>query len=202
MKEKQQRGKPRVTLIVMVVVFAAPVVLAWWLYAVVQWRPADTVNHGVLVEPPRRLDTAYRLSTPAGTVMQPDYLQGKWTLVTIGDSDCDPVCTGNFYKMRQVRLAQGEDMRRVQRLFLITTPEAELPGTLEEYPEMDVVLLPRSTQEEFLAPFLIDAAAPSAAGRVYLVDPLGNLMMYYNRDADPSGILKDLKRLLKISSVG
>ena len=80
-------------------------------------------------------------------------------LVTIGDSDCDPVCARNFYKMRQVRLAQGENMRRVQRLFLLTSrvPGSALPGTLEEYPKMDVVLLPRLTQGAFLATFLIDA---------------------------------------------
>ncbi len=176
--------------------------IAWWLHAGVQWRPTTTVNHGVLVVPPRRLDTAYPLLTPAGGTLEVDYLQGKWTLVTIGDTNCGPVCAGNMYKMRQVRLAQGENMRRVQRLLLVTSPGPGLPGALEEYPEMDVALLPRLKHREFLTPFLLDAADPSNAGRVYLVDPLGNLMMYYYRDADPRGMLQDLKRLLKISSVG
>jgi len=157
----------------------------------------------VLVVPPRPLETNYPLLTPTGAALQAGYLQGKWTLVTIGGPNCDAVCAGNFYKMRQVNVAQGENMRRVQRLLLtIAAPDAELRGALEDYPKMKVALVPQSTQGVFLAPFLIDAAEPSSAGRVYLVDPLGNLMMYYHPDADPSGMLKDLKRLLKISSVG
>jgi hypothetical protein len=41
-----------------------------------------------------------------------------------------------------------------------------------------------------------------AAGRVYFIDPLGNLMMYYRPDADPGGMLKDLRKLLKYSKIG
>jgi len=47
-----------------------------------------------------------------------------------------------------------------------------------------------------------DGAAPDAAGRSYLVDPLGNLMMSYPADAAPKGMLKDLKRLLRLSHIG
>ena len=37
---------------------------------------------------------------------------------------------------------------------------------------------------------------------IYLVDPLGNLMMRFPRDPDPSKMLKDLQRLLKYSGIG
>ncbi len=66
MSESQTRGKPRATLALLVMVFLAPVVLAWWLHAGIQWRPTATVNHGVLVVPPRRQDTAYPLVPLAG----------------------------------------------------------------------------------------------------------------------------------------
>jgi hypothetical protein len=37
---------------------------------------------------------------------------------------------------------------------------------------------------------------------VYLIDPLGNLMMSYAADARPKGMLEDLKKLLRLSHVG
>ena len=48
------------------------------------------------------------------------------------------------------------------------------------------------------------AAAPSGAHapRVYLIDPLGNLMMSYAADAKSKGMLEDMKRLLRLSSIG
>jgi SCO1/SenC len=202
MKPEPSVWRPRVMLILLAAVFLAPVVTSWWLHAGLKWRPADTINHGVLIVPPRRLDTTYRLLTPGGTPLRPDYLRGKWSLVTVGGSSCDTVCAGNFYKMRQVYLAQGENMRRVQRLFVFVSTQAAPPDAVQEYPEMDVALLSPSAQATFLAPFLIDGVEPLKAGRVYLIDPLGNLMMYYAPDAAPTGMRKDLARLLKVSSVG
>jgi hypothetical protein len=35
-----------------------------------------------------------------------------------------------------------------------------------------------------------------------MIDPLGNLMMRFPKDADPNRIKKDLGRLLKASSIG
>ena len=37
---------------------------------------------------------------------------------------------------------------------------------------------------------------------MYLIDPLGNLMMFYAADAKPKGMLEDMKRLLRLSSIG
>ena len=37
---------------------------------------------------------------------------------------------------------------------------------------------------------------------IYLVDPLGNVVLRYPKDADPSRMKKDLERLLKVSRIG
>jgi len=37
---------------------------------------------------------------------------------------------------------------------------------------------------------------------IYLVDPLGNLMMRFPPDLEPKSLLKDLKHLLKVSRIG
>ena len=202
MKEGHSAWRPRAMLIFLVTLFLGPVVAAWWLHSGIQWRPADTVNHGVLVIPARRLNTTYPLLTPAGAALRSDYLKGKWTLVTVGDSSCDRVCAKNFYTMRQVTLAQGKNVLRVQRLFIAVFGHYVRPDSVSEYPDMDVVVLSPSGQGAFLASFNIDASDPIKAGRVYLIDPLGNLMMLYDFDADPTGIIEDLRRLLKVSAIG
>jgi len=40
---------------------------------------------------------------------------------------------------------------------------------------------------------------PEALGRVYILDPMGNLMMRYASDAPAKDVLKDMGRLIKAS---
>lgn len=203
----QQRGflSSRQGLVLLGLLFLAPAFVAWVMHHSGEegWRPEGTTNRGMLVHPARPLVMPADMKVADGSAN--DYLQGKWTLVYIGDTDCDTVCNNNLYKMRQVNIAQNDNMKRVQRMYLVRGEV--LPGTLndlldKEYPNMEVVLVPDALAEQFAPKFLIDGVAMDAAERVYIIDPLGNLMMYYPADADPSGMLKDLKKLLKYSKIG
>jgi len=110
----------------------------------------------------------------------------------------------NADRMRRGRRAPGEKIRRVQRLFLVAEAAAREPlvAALAENPQLKTALLSRG-QVEALAPrFAMDEAPVPGAERVYLVAPLGNLMMYYQPDAEPRGMIKDLQKLLKYSRVG
>jgi cytochrome oxidase Cu insertion factor (SCO1/SenC/PrrC family) len=115
-------------------------------------------------------------------------LRGKWLLVTVDASACDARCEKKLYYLRQLRRAQGKDMDRVERVWLVTDggkPRAELVQAFE------------GTRIE-PAPKL-GAFPGRPAEHIYLVDPFGNLMMRYPRDADPSRMLKDLQRLLRVA---
>jgi hypothetical protein len=96
-------------------------------------------------------------------------------------------------------------MKRVQTLFLLhadSLPD-KLGGFLaQEYKDMAVALLTDAHTAAITPQFLIDDAPVMASQRVYIVDPLGNLMMYYQPDADARGMLKDLQKLLKFSKIG
>jgi hypothetical protein len=48
---------------------------------------------------------------------------------------------------------------------------------------------------------LSGSGSPLAAG-IYIVDPLGNLVLHYPVDASGKSVLTDLKRLLKVSQIG
>ncbi len=167
------------------------------------WRPGGTTNQGNLVHPARPL--TFPANMMYGAESLNGFLQGKWTLLYIGAADCADACRSNLYKMRQVRLAQNENMNRVQRLYLVRadTIPAALTGFLEaEHPKMAVVPLSAQQAEQLAPYFLVDDVPMQAAERVYIIDPLGNLMMYYLPGAEPGGMLKDLKKLLKYSKIG
>ena len=213
MKEKnvltagKQRGflSSRQAFVLLGLMFMAPAFVAWVMHNSTEegWRPDGTTNRGILVHPARPLTLPADMEMADVSVN--DYLRGKGSPFDTRDADCDAVCNGNLYKMRQVNIAQNENMKRVQRLYLVEG--AELPGTLDEllekeYPKMDVGLLSPVQAEQIAQDFLVDGVRMQGAERIYIVDPLGNLMMYYSADANPSGMLKDLKKLLKYSKIG
>jgi hypothetical protein len=45
-------------------------------------------------------------------------------------------------------------------------------------------------------------AQQSQSEHIYIVEPLGNVMLRFPVDPDPKGIMKDLKQLLKASQIG
>ena len=203
----RQRGflSSRQALVLLGLMFMAPTFVAWVMHNSTDqgWRPEGTTNRGELVHPARPLTLPAEMMI-AG-VPANDFLQGKWTLLYIGDADCDAVCNENLYKMRQVRTAQNEHMRRVQQLYLVldeAVPESLQTLLDNEYKKMAVTLVAAEQAEQIAPFFLIDGVSMQDAERVYIIDPLGNLMMFYPSDANPGGMLKDLKKLLKFSKIG
>jgi len=204
---RRQKGflSSRQGLVLLLLIFLAPTFVAWVMHHSGEggWQPSGTTNRGTLVHPARPLSLPAEIL--AGDAPLNDYLQGKWTLLYFGDADCDAVCNTNLYNMRQVRIAQNEEMRRVQRLFLLRSET--IPGALaslleQEYSNMTVTRVTVEQARQIAPDFLIDGVSMQGAERVYIIDPLGNLMMYYPPGADPGGMLKDLQKLLKYSKIG
>lgn len=205
--EWRQRGflTSRQAFVLLTLLFVAPVFVAWVLHHSGDggWRPSGMTNKGHLVNPARPLELSASLR--AGDQSLGEFLQGRWTLLYIGDTDCDEVCLGNLYKMRQVRIAQNENMKRVQTLYLLrgdTVPEQISRLLQDDYRDLSLVPISDAQAEEIAPFFNFDGTVMEDAERVYFVDPLGNLMMYYGPDADPGGMLKDLRKLLKYSKIG
>lgn len=203
----RQRGflNSRQALVLLGLLFMTPAFVAWVMHNSSEqgWRPEGTTNRGSLVHPARPLTLPADMMI-AGQAAS-DYLQGKWTLLYIGDADCDAVCNENLYKMRQIRTAQNENMRRIQLLYLVrdeAIPAPLMAMLARDYKDTAVTPLAADQAAQIAPYFLIDGVAMQADERVYIIDPLGNLMMYYPPDADPSGMLKDLRKLLKYSKIG
>lgn len=186
----------------LVAVFFAPLLAAFILYYAGGWRPAGSTNHGDLIHPPRPLPAA-SLQNLQGAAVPPDALHGKWTLVYIGAGQCDARCREALTLMRQTRLALSDDASRVQRLFLVTQPCCDQTYLDADHPGLITARADDAAGKTIVEIFpRYDNQPVEAGGRIYIVDPLGNLMMSYAADAKPKGLLEDLKKLLKLSHIG
>ena len=97
--------------------------------------------------------------------------------------------------MRQVHLAQGRESNRAERLLIADDNEA-LRAVAAQYPEVTLVTGTPEVLKPVRARFAEDDAGLDT---VFIIDPMNNVMMRYRPDADPSGMRKDLKHLLKLS---
>ena len=190
---------PKTTPVALFLVFLLPVTLATLLYFFHDRLPSPgTKNHGELINPARPLKQ-FAAKTPEGKLLSIAYLRGKWTLVQIGEGDCDLYCKASLFKTCQARLAMGEDIKRVQRLYLLPSESAGdyLQPLLSEHPQLAVASLQKEAQED-----LLNTLGAQPEGNIYIIDPLGNVMMRYSKDSRAKGMIDDLRHLLKASRIG
>jgi len=189
---ERDRTTNRSTLWIILAVCVAPFIAS--IFAYVWWQPEGRVNYGELVLP--TVVPVTRLETASGEPFSFASLKGKWILVTVDSSSCDQYCQKKLWKMRQVRRAQGKDMDRVERVWLLPDKGRPDPAVLSAYSGTHAV---SAADSPVLAALPVDGALRD---HIYLIDPLGNLMLRYPREADPSRMRKDLVRLLKVSQIG
>jgi cytochrome oxidase Cu insertion factor (SCO1/SenC/PrrC family) len=195
--------RQRRMLIAIALFFFAPLGVAFVLYyGSGGWRPGHRVNRGDLIDPARPLPEIALPLARAGGFTKPDLLKNKWTLLYWGGGACTARCRTDLYNTRQVRIALNRDMDRVQRVFVADGACCDWTFLDREHPDLVTVQASAQARAELGSLLTIDGIAPAAADRVYLIDPLGNLMMSYAPDAKPKGMLEDLKRLLGLSQVG
>ncbi|HVN46195.1 MAG TPA: hypothetical protein VMT66_13285 [Steroidobacteraceae bacterium] len=193
------------TLAMLAALFVLPLALAFFTYYGTGWRPQAHVNHGELIVPARPLPPIAlpRIDPVTGSAAprpgpQAIPFQRHWSLVYVGSGDCPSECRQALYVMRQTRLALNNDMTRVERVFLVTAACCDLRHLADEHAGLQVLDATAGAAAELLAQF-------PGAGRehtLFIVDPLGNLLMSYDARANPSGLLQDLKKLLALSHIG
>ena len=153
-----------------------------------------TTNYGTVLDPQRPLPVGAAWRTPDGQAFNTERWRGKWLMIARGPADCDETCVRRLYAMRQVRAALGKEQTRVERVWLITTPGTVAPVLLDAYGGTTMLRADSSVINRWL---------PDAdEGALYLVDPLGHLMMRWPAEADLARVRKDLSRLLWASRIG
>jgi hypothetical protein len=130
----------------------------------------------------------------------PQFLKGKWTFLYVQHGRCDDECRRRLYDTRQVRLALDREMNRVQRVFIGDSDCCDITELKAAHP--DLIAIRASPADEPLLTLLPVRTGAENSHRVYLIDPLSNVMMFYAPDVRSKGMLDDMKRLLRLSSIG
>jgi hypothetical protein len=183
------------TLYLLIAVCVAPVVASYLMYYV--FPPGGRTNYGDLIVP-QRATPALALQRTDGTAFDLTQLRGSWLMVKVDSADCAESCRKQLWLMRQLRTMQGKDADRIERVFLVTG-EVPLAEALLREVEGTVVLRARRAE---LERFLPAADGARLEDHIFLIDPLGNLMLRWPTEADPARMKRDLGKLLKASRIG
>ena len=189
-----QAGRGRAKLLLIAVIFIAPLVVAAWMYYGNQgWQPAGRTNHGVLLEPIVNLNEA-----PDSLGQLTDgQTEGRWVLILSEDDACLEACRDALYRMRQSRLMLGNDMTRVARIFLHGDIRPDTVWLDEEHSGLITI-----SNEGLNGILNRKKPQGSGSGGLYFVDPLGNLVMYFAADLAPEDMVSDIEHLLELSRIG
>jgi cytochrome oxidase Cu insertion factor (SCO1/SenC/PrrC family) len=168
-----------------------PVVIAYVIFIYFpQFLPSVTTNQGQLITPP-----------VSGEELRLIDDSDKWSMIIPLGSSCDEVCVKRFYNARQVNVALGKEAQRVKRI-MITNPSSDqrlVASLSRDYPDMDKVEVDLALAKTAFQKLI---ANPFDGNYIFLMDPNGNIMMFYTLDQSGASMLKDIKFLLKISNIG
>lgn len=201
-RPEDRQSRSRNQLVLIWILFLLPPLSAWvaWKYLGEEGVGATT-NAGTLISPARPLQPAGLLRAD-GTAFSDKEMRGRWTYVLFAGGDCGEACARQLYLTRQTRIAMSKDIRRVQRLLVLDqAPSAEFTQRLqEEQPDLHWVVRDQQAGP-LMQQFSGDGFGPTGE-QFFLVDPLGNLMMFYDLEVPAKGMMKDLQKLLKVSQIG
>lgn len=193
----RRRCRARLTIIAIFVVCAAPIVAAFFAYFVVKPHGGQT-NYGELIAPQRPIPADLQVLDEAGRPIALAAFKGKWLMVSADSGTCDKACVTKLYYMRQIRTLQGEQRARVLPVWLVTDDAPIQPKIRTAYAQTRML----RADPAALRAWLPASADTSLRDHIYLVDPVGHLMMMFPKNPDPVKINQDLVKLLKWSSVG
>ncbi len=189
-------------LLIVFALFLLPLAVAaiWYTLLPTNYRPGSTTNNGNLIQPIYPIK-AFQQLTKDGENFSGKDLEKKWTLVHLINGTCDEACSKWLYHTRQIRIALAEDMERVNRLSVVDSDAAVTNNTKmwSSHPDMQVIIDSKGGLREQIQ---MTAGQPYPVNSVFLIDPLGNLMMQFPPDLDPKKLMKDLEKLLKLSRIG
>jgi hypothetical protein len=201
---QQRRGRWK--LLAVLAVCASPMIFSYLTYYVI--KPTGRTNFGDLIDPRAHPMPALGATTLDAKPASLEAFKGKWVMLKVGPSACDQTCMEQMFAIRQVRSMQGKEMERIERVWLITDA-APLETMLIR--ELDGVRMLRAPRDAVVNWLPLEQGA-TLENSIFLIDPLGNLMMRF--PPVPAGapeaekvqhyakIKQDIGKLLKASAIG
>ena len=195
--QSTMQRKGRTVFLLMLMFFLVPIIVVIMMYQF-NWKP-NGVSLGELVKPPKLLSVPKDIQESDKTTLNPLFWKEKWSVVFIADA-CEKICLSKLKDMRQLHVSLYKDIERTQRV-LITTSQ-NVSQIKHDFPDLIVINQPLTSISYLSQQFNINNENAKVANRLYLVDPLGHLMMSYQMNVPLVNVRKDLTRLLRYSWAG
>lgn len=195
--EQEMQRKGRKVFILMLIFFVVPIIVVIMMYRL-NWKPTG-VSVGELVRPARLLNSAVVLQDSEAKVLPPQFWKQKWSMVLVA-GECQQACLAKLHDMRQLHVSLYKDIDRTQRVLITTTQDVS--KIKSDYPDMIVINQPVANVTDFSQQFAVNSEDVTMTNRLYLVDPLGHLMMSYLPSVPLADVRKDVTRLLRYSWAG
>lgn len=192
----RRKSAGRWKLFAVIAVCASPLIASYLTYYVI--KPEGRTNYGEFIDPRAHPIPALNSASLDGKPLALDAYRGKWIMLQVNSGDCNEACQQKLYAMRQLRLTTGKEMSRVERVWLVTDKKPVETMLLRQYDGMHLL---RADQDS-VARWLPVETGTTPSDHLYMIDPLGNLMMRFPKDPDLNKVKKDLNKLLKASRIG
>ncbi len=175
--------------------FFIPAILAYG-YFYFGDRPSIKSN-GELIIPIVDIHTL-KISGNDAEVLSEEELTPHWRMLYFAGASCDSDCQTSIYNMRQINIGIGKYQDRVNHAIVhLADPDIAFAGLIaKEYSDTTGHIYAQAESITALSKLEVN---PAKMESIYLVDPLGNIMMYFPKQLKPKLIRKDLNKLLKVS---
>lgn len=197
LSEQEMQRKGRKVFLLMLIFFIVPIFVVILMYQL-NWKPSG-VSLGELITPPRLLNNPADLKSSDLTALTPKLWKERWSIVYVAD-DCQKACMEKLHDMRQLHVSLYKDIVRTQRVLITTTQDVS--DIKHNYPDLIIINQPVAGVSNLAKQFQINDENVMMTNRLYLVDPLGHLMMSYQSSLPLADVRKDITRLLRYSWAG
>lgn len=187
----------RIKFLLIVFIFTVPFVISYYLSKDYHaGGELQTSNYGSFINPIVELSQS-TFDDYSGENLNVNQHLTKWSLIYRMPKNCSQMCSDEIYLIRQVNIALGKDMNRLERVIVLnqTVPSSEVDDLVIKYPKAIVVKNNSST-------FINEINKITDRYVLLLTDPLGNVILGYDEGFEGKKLLKDIKKLLKLSKIG
>lgn len=200
-------NKGRITIILVFLTCALPIVAAFYLYFFN--KPDGTNNYGTILDPQVDVSTDV-FKNINGDDFTMKQVADKWVLIQVINSECDEVCQNTMYFQRQARASKGKEQGRIERVVFVTDDGPLETLLLRQFPDVHFV---RANEAQLKSWLPLEQGIVGNKGsadigtvrdHVFVADPLGHVMMRFppNNTLQFDKFRKDVSRLLWASNIG
>jgi hypothetical protein len=207
--DMKNKSRSKTPLVIILLMSLAPVVAALLVYFNPELRPTGGANYGMLIEPQRPMPSGkdLTLTTLDGQPFDLNSLKGKWIIAAADGAECPESCARKLFILRNSHASQGKHVDRLARIWFITDDAPVPEKVLEAYKGAVMVRVDPVALQKFLLGGPAQGVSPELARQelappMWIIDPLGNLILQYPPVADPELFRKELRKLIQNSRIG